>query len=170
MAVGDQTTADDAGMRRPFDLVNEFASRQRAMRPASMSPNRRAKYDYMRQLAQNHLQRRGQQGGAPARGAAPPRKGLMDWNGRKIDSSVLRYANEISRQFPKLRFSSGYRDPAANARANGVPNSFHLSGRALDFSGSSRDMQNAKVWAERNGAREALIHNAGSGTHLHVAW
>jgi uncharacterized protein YcbK (DUF882 family) len=72
--------------------------------------------------------------------------------------------------FPGLRFSSGWRDPVTNQRVNGVPNSYHLKGRAMDWSGSARDMQAARSWALQNGATEALIHNAGSGTHLHVAW
>jgi hypothetical protein len=103
-------------------------------------------------------------------GARSDVSGLVDFGGRKIDRSVLGYAEQISRLFPNLRFTSGHRDAGANARANGVPNSWHLKGRAMDWSGSARDMQNAAAWARQNGAREVLIHNAGSGTHLHTAW
>lgn len=170
----DQMTADDAGITRPFDLVNEFATRQRAMRPGGggLGPyGQRKSPTYLAQLRDRYMSQRPAQAGEWNRTPNTMRKaGLMEWNGHKIDSSVYRYADAIARQFPGLRFSSGYRDPAHNRRVNGVPNSYHLSGRALDFSGSARDMQAAKVWAQRNGAREALIHNAGSGTHLHVAW
>lgn len=69
-----------------------------------------------------------------------------------------------------LSLSSGYRDPAHNARVGGVSNSNHLTGRAVDMSGSSSAMARGAAWARANGAREVLIHNAGSGQHLHAAW
>lgn len=72
----------------------------------------------------------------------------------------------------RLRFTSGYRDPAHNARVGGVPNSLHMNAAnpARDYAGSAKDMFEAAAWAKQNGAREALVHNAGSGQHLHVAW
>lgn len=111
--------------------------------------------------------------GAPAAGGGPapvPATGLVDFGGKKLDGSVLSYANEISRRFPGLRFTSGYRDPNHNSRVNGVPTSWHLKGRAMDWAGSAREMADAAAWARANGAREVLIHNAGSGQHLHTAW
>lgn len=72
-------------------------------------------------------------------------------------------------QFPGLRFSSGHRTPEQNKRANGVPNSRHLTGKATDFSGSEKDMQAAAAWAKSQGAK-VLIHDAGSGRHLHIEW
>ncbi len=75
-----------------------------------------------------------------------------------------------------LTTTSGYRDPDHNAAVGGVPNSYHTKkdsdgvGRAMDFSGSAEAMQKGAEWARAHGATEALIHNAGSGQHLHVAW
>jgi hypothetical protein len=101
-------------------------------------------------------------------------KGLVSWsfNGptKQIDGAVLPYFQAMVRQFPGLSFSSGYRDPEHNRRVGGVPNSWHLRGRAGDFVGPMNIMRTAQAWARANGAREALIHNAGSGLHLHVAW
>lgn len=96
--------------------------------------------------------------------------GLVDWNGKKVHSSVVPYFEQLSTAFPGLRFSGGYRDPETNKKVNGVPNSWHLQGKAGDFSGAPKDMYAAQAWAKAHGAKEALVHNAGSGLHLHVAW
>lgn len=72
-------------------------------------------------------------------------------------------------QFPGLRFTSGYRDPARNKAAGGVANSKHLTGEASDFVGSEEEMQAAAAWAKSQGAK-VLIHNSGSGRHLHIEW
>lgn len=72
--------------------------------------------------------------------------------------------------FPGLRFTSGYRDPARNAKAGGVKNSKHLTGEASDFVGSEQEMKDAAAWAKANGAKKTLIHDSGSGRHLHIEW
>lgn len=174
-------TTNDEGITNPFDLVNSYGAMQSQMRQSGqgLGPNGQVRKSPMSDLRNRNLtnayaqlqqMRQGQSFSPMPQGGGGQQSGLVDWGGRQIDSSVLGYANQIAKMFPGLRFSSGYRDPAANARANGVPNSYHLSGRALDFSGPANVMQQAKVWAQQNGAREAMIHNAGSGTHLHVAW
>lgn len=96
--------------------------------------------------------------------------GLIDWRGIKINGRTLPYVNALAKQFSGLRPTSGWRDPQHNRRVGGVPNSHHLDGSASDWVGSAREMHDAKLWAERNGAREVLVHNVGSGMHLHVAW
>lgn len=86
------------------------------------------------------------------------------------------YWDQLRSQFPGLTQTSGYRTPEHNAEVGGVPNSYHTqldangNSRAYDFVGSAADMQNAAAWAKQNGATEVLIHNAGSGQHLHIAW
>lgn len=105
----------------------------------------------------------------PAGPGASPTGQLVSWGGYRYDSGVIGKMQALSSQFG-LKPSSGYRDPAHNARVGGVANSNHLTGRAGDFSGSSSAMNRGAAWARAQGAREVLIHNAGSGNHLHVAW
>lgn len=79
---------------------------------------------------------------------------------------------------PDLVVSSGRRDPARNRAVGGVPDSFHLTGRAVDFTHpSTTALYRALITARAQrlspsctGPEEALIHDAGSGLHLHVAW
>lgn len=84
--------------------------------------------------------------------------------------------DRLRSQFPGLTETSGYRTPEHNAEVGGVPNSYHTqldehgNSRAYDFVGSAADMQNGADWARQNGATEVLVHNVGSGQHLHVAW
>jgi hypothetical protein len=107
-------------------------------------------------------------GGAAA--PAPKAGKLASWGKYQFDSGVIPNIQKLTSQFPGLRVTSGYRDPAHNAKVGGVANSWHTKGRAVDLAGSARDMAAGAAWARQNGAREVLVHNAGSGQHLHVAW
>lgn len=98
-----------------------------------------------------------------------PTGSLTSYGGRQFDSGVVSNVQYVDQNFG-LRLTSGYRTSTQNSSVGGSPNSYHLSGRAADFVGTQAQMQAAQQWAQANGAREALIHNAGSGTHLHVAW
>lgn len=85
------------------------------------------------------------------------------------------WAQTIANQFG-LRHTSGYRDPHANRKAGGVPNSKHTrrdahgNPLANDYVGSMAQMKAAREWALANGAEDAIIHDAGSGLHLHVEY
>ena len=94
----------------------------------------------------------------------PTKNGLL--------ANVASNAAQLQKRFPGLRLTSGYRDPAHNARVGGVPNSYHTKGRAVDFGGSAKDMAAGAAYARTTGAREVLVHKVakGGGVHLHVAW
>ncbi len=94
---------------------------------------------------------------------------LVTYAGAQFDSGIVSKVQYVATTFG-LRVSGGYRTAARNREVGGVPNSNHLTGRAADFVGTQAKMEAARQWARNNGAREALIHNAGSGTHLHLAW
>jgi len=113
-------------------------------------------------------QNSGYQGGIGS--GVEPTGNLVNYNGRQFDSTVVDKVRALHEKFPGLQLTSGYRSPSQNAAANGSPTSYHLEGRAADFVGSESDMQAAANWARANGAVEVLMHNAGSGRHLHVAW
>lgn len=108
-------------------------------------------------------------GAGAAAGSRAVTGSLVSYEGHQFDSGVVENMRYISENYD-LRVSGGYRTEERNAEVNGAANSHHLSGRAGDFVGSQSSMQAARAWALQNGAREALIHNAGSGTHLHVAF
>ena len=94
---------------------------------------------------------------------------LVTYAGRLFDAGIVPNVQYIATTFG-LRVSGGYRSPERNREVGGAANSYHLTGRAADFVGTQAQMQAARQWAGNNGAREALIHDAGSGVHLHVAW
>lgn len=94
--------------------------------------------------------------------------GRVSYGGYEFDPEFVGYVKQLNDAVPGLRVASGYRDPERNRQVNGVQNSMHLSGKAVDFSGSARDMQNAAGMAQQLGLRY-LIHDAGSGMHLHVS-
>lgn len=79
---------------------------------------------------------------------------------------------------PGLTLTSGSRSAAGNRRAGGVPDSFHLRGRAIDAAGPLPLLQEAAktAWRQRLGAactgpEEVLIEYSGTERqHIHVAW
>lgn len=89
-----------------------------------------------------------------------------------------RHALQLLQEVPLLRVTSARRTIAANKRAGGVPNSFHLRGRAIDVVGPRDDLVKAAglAWALRIGSRctgpeEVILEDLGKpNQHLHLAW
>lgn len=80
--------------------------------------------------------------------------------------NVTRLLNEAG----PLVVTSAYRTVTHNARVHGVPGSRHTLGQAVDLFGTERVMRRAAALARELGAVEVIIHDTGSGLHLHVAW
>lgn len=78
---------------------------------------------------------------------------------------------------PDLALTSGRRSVGRNRAVGGSPRSFHLTGRAADFVGTkaalelgARIAKAQRITPGCTGPEEVLIHDKGSGVHLHVAW
>lgn len=108
-------------------------------------------------------------GGSRAPRASGGRGGALV-NARRPIRDTLAWAHAIAAKFG-LTINSSYRSPAHNRAVGGVPNSWHTRGsagrpEAFDFSPPSGA---AMRWFQRvTHPAETLIHNAGSGLHLHV--
>lgn len=106
-------------------------------------------------------------GGSMNRSYTPSGK-LVNYGGYQFDEGFAPFVQDITSKFGGLKIGSGYRDPARNSAAGGVKGSHHLTGNAVDLSGSAGDMQRGAAYAQSKGYR-VLIHNAGSGMHLHIS-
>lgn len=83
------------------------------------------------------------------------------------------HALRILAGVPGLRLTSGRRSPLRNRQVGGVPGSYHIRGRAVDFAGTRKDIKKGLALARRDrlgasctGPEEAIDE----GDHLHVAW
>ena len=94
---------------------------------------------------------------------------LVMYAGYQFDSAIVSRVSNLANTY-NLRVTSGYRSAERNRAVNGSATSHHLTGRAADFVGTADQMRAAAAAARAQGAIEVLIHDAGSGTHLHVAW
>lgn len=161
-------------MPGPFDVVNQYDALRQSLIAPPPPPMPEAP-PKIQPGAAGHFEGDGHDHSSPSpavNGGArlTPSGKLVAFKGYKYDSSVMPKLQALASKFPNLRFTSGYRDTAHNARVGGVKNSWHLKGTAADLSGSAADMQAAEAWARANGAREAMRHNVKTGYHLHVAW
>lgn len=86
--------------------------------------------------------------------------------GMKVDRSVIPDLAEVLQAAEGLRVVSAYRDAARNQREDGVPNSRHLYGLAVDIRGSAQGMAQAAATARTLGIPEVMLE----GAHLHLGW
>jgi len=67
------------------------------------------------------------------------------------------------------RVTSTYRSPEHNRRVHGVPNSYHLSGRAIDIARRA-GVRHADIEAAYRAAGYRLIESLDEGDHSHFAF
>lgn len=109
-----------------------------------------------------------------------PRRSLTLWE-RALLLTLTEHTRDHARLLldtcPHLRLSSARRTPQRNRAVGGSPGSFHLVGRACDFTGPRDALDDGaeKARTQRlsprcTGPEEVLVHDVRSGLHLHVAW
>lgn len=87
-----------------------------------------------------------------------------------LDGHTKWHVQRLVEHVPGLSISSGRRSPDHNRRVGGSPTSKHLQGKACDLYGPELDMMHGRRTAQHEGASRAIIHDSGSGRHLHVEW
>ena len=86
-------------------------------------------------------------------------------------ANIEELQKKLLERYPGLQVTSGYRDPATNARVGGARNSQHTHGRAVDISlkGLPEDQQRAIVeYARSLGARGLGYYPSNQSVHFDV--
>lgn len=107
--------------------------------------------------------------------SAPPSGAEQATDGSGASGGIPAAAAAVMAAVAGLRYNSGYRTPEHNREVGGVEGSWHTKGNAnqpgaVDLGGSEVAMANGLTWAQTNiaGLDEAMIHDVGSGRHLHL--
>lgn len=92
---------------------------------------------------------------------------------RNADAFTMSIIAEIFAAFPgRFRFTSGWRTVAQNQAVGGVPNSYHVTGKAADFvaiNGQYPTDERERIRSiVASHGYELLFHNVGSGYHYHI--
>jgi len=95
-----------------------------------------------------------------------------------LDQHTRHHVLLLLGEHPGLTVSSGRRSAHGNSRAGGSTRSYHLRGRAADFTGPLPLLQAAAetAWRQRlsprcTGPEEVILEDSGErNQHLHVAW
>ena len=90
-----------------------------------------------------------------------------------LDEHTSKHVLALMEAVPGLRITSGRRSKRRNAAVGGVPDSFHLAGRAVDVVGSNKALKRAaavameqRVSPNCTGPEEVIMEE----DHLHLAW
>lgn len=92
------------------------------------------------------------------------------WWWRRLRPPAIWYTTRLINEVGGLRVTSGWRSLLENTRAHGARHSGHLLGWCTDLVGTPDAMARGRQLALSWGARQVLIHDAGSGLHLHCDW
>lgn len=93
------------------------------------------------------------------------------WWWKNLKPEALWCQVRLMQKHPTLRVTSGWRSLWQNRRLKGAArNSGHMKGWCVDSVATPLEMSFAAATAKSWGARQVLIHDAGTGLHLHVDW
>jgi hypothetical protein len=87
--------------------------------------------------------------------------------GIQLDPSVLNQAESITSRFG-VRINSGYRSPAHNRSVGGAPHSDHLTGDAVDYTGSPAAIAALYKWAQ--GRYPYVEPMSQAHDHVHISF
>jgi hypothetical protein len=93
--------------------------------------------------------------------------GYATRSGISLNSAVLGEALKVAKLFG-VKINSGYRSPEHNAAVGGAPHSDHLSGNAVDFTGSSQAMAKLYQWAQ--GRFPYIEPMSQAKNHVHISF
>lgn len=93
---------------------------------------------------------------------------LATRKGITLDQRVLPEAEQIAEQFG-VRVNSGYRSPAHNAQVGGAEHSDHLTGDAVDFTGTPAQMAALQAWALKQKFPYVEPTSQTHGSHVHIS-
>lgn len=107
----------------------------------------------------------------------PPKTPYVDPALRPTESAVITTVGRSSVNMGSIsrigskwgRVTSTYRSPSHNRRVGGVPNSFHLSGRAIDIARRA-GVSHWQIAADLRAAGYNLIESLDEGDHSHFAF
>lgn len=89
--------------------------------------------------------------------------------GIQLDQRIAPAAEQVANQFG-VRINSGYRSPQHNAAVGGVPNSDHLTGDAVDYTGSPAAMRKLYQWALQQHFPYVEPWGQAGGNHVHISF
>jgi hypothetical protein len=89
-------------------------------------------------------------------------------SGIRLSAGLVPQVEQITKQFG-VRVNSGYRTAARNAEVGGAPHSDHLSGNAVDFTGTPAQMRALYDWAQ---GRFPYVEpwDQAHGNHVHISF
>lgn len=95
--------------------------------------------------------------------------GLETRKGIQVDNSILPAVEQVAQQFG-VKVNSGYRSAAHNAQVGGAEHSDHLTGDAVDFTGSPQQMAALQAWALKQKFPYVEPTSQTHGSHVHISF
>lgn len=95
--------------------------------------------------------------------------GFATRKGIRVSAGLVPQVEGIVKQFG-VKVNSGYRTAAHNAEVGGAPHSDHLSGGAVDFTGTQQQMKALYQWAQTQHFAYVEPWDQAGGNHVHISF